>query len=41
MRIRIRIREQLCLLISITSLLALMVLSVTTVRVPLPEVFVS
>lgn len=30
MRIRIRIREQLCLLIALTSLLALMVLSVTT-----------
>ena len=30
MRVRIRIREQLCLLITITSLLALCVLAVTT-----------
>lgn len=31
MRIRVRIREQLCMLFVVTSLLALMVLSVSTV----------
>ncbi|RMZ77011.1 hypothetical protein DV738_g4613, partial [Chaetothyriales sp. CBS 135597] len=34
LRIRIRIREQLCILVAVTSLLALMVLSLSTVSAP-------